>query len=571
MICSRFRSSTIVASVFPPRIVRMVILALIVVALPIGVEAADQYLVSNKRVAPNGIDGSLVIAGGGQLPKEVFDLFVKLAGGEKARILIVPTASSRADAKNTTPLLATWKRHKILSLELLHTRSRKTANDAEFVKPLKMATGVWFMGGSQSKIAEAYVGTAVEKELHALLKRGGVIGGSSAGAAIQSRVMIASGNPKAVVETGFDFLPDAIIDQHFLKRKRKPRLAGVLKSHRGRFGIGIDEGTAILVRGRRFQVLGKSTVTVMLAANGIHPAKEVVLKHREIGDLTAFRRAAVSRTLPAFPPKVPAKPNVAKGSLVIVGGGGMPRDICEKFIELAGGPDALIVYLPTAVPDALARRARKPRYFTQAGARNIVVLPQSKLADVESAEFLAVLKKAKGVWFGGGRQWRFIDAYAGTKAAELFHEVLARGGVVGGSSAGASIQGGYLARANPLGNREIMADGYERGLNFLPGVAIDQHFAQRGRFRDMTRLMKRYPQLLGIGIDEATAIVVRGSTATVMGRSRAHFYDRRKPIPQTGPDYESLYAGDTYNLKTRTAKKILPVRARKPITIDRTK
>ncbi|MCH8828109.1 MAG: cyanophycinase, partial [Planctomycetes bacterium] len=238
--------------------------------------------------------------------------------------------------------------------------------------------------------------------------------------------------------------------------------------------------------------------------------------------------------------------------------------ISRRFVELAGGPDALIVYLPTAVPPRSARRARPPRYFTAAGARNIKVLPQSKLAEIESAEYLAILKKAKGLWFGGGRQWRFIDTYAGTKAAELFHAVLKRGGVIGGSSAGASIQGGYLARANPLGNRAIMADGYERGLNFLPGVAIDQHFAQRRRFRDMTKLMKRYPQLLGIGIDEATAIVVRGHVAEVMGRNRVHFYNRNKPLIPGRPDHESLKAGDTYNLKTRTATRRLPVRARKP-------
>ncbi|GAB4160610.1 MAG: hypothetical protein Tsb009_37940 [Planctomycetaceae bacterium] len=526
--------------------------------------AADKYQVSNRRVPPAGISGSLVIAGGGALPESVIDTFVKLAGGENARILVVPTANGRADAGDNGTVLTGWKHRKVQSLGVLHTRSRKTANSPEFLRELKRATGVWFQGGSQSRIADAYVGTAVEKELHALLKRGGVIGGTSAGAAIQSRVMIASGNPKAVVKTGFNFLPDAIIDQHFLKRKRKRRLVGVLKKHPGRFGMGISEGTAVVVRGRRMMVVGKSTVTVLLSAYGHQPAKEIVLKPRQFADLTALRRAAVARTLPAYPPKVVPTPDVKSGSLMIVGGGGMPRDICEKFIELAGGPNALIVYLPTAVPDRLARRARKPRYFTAAGARNIKVLPQSQLKDVESREYLEILKKARGIWFGGGRQWRFIDAYAGTRAEELFHAVLRRGGVIGGSSAGASIQGGYLARANPLGNREIMADGYERGLNFLPGVAIDQHFAQRRRFADMTQLMNRYPQLLGIGIDEATAIVVRGTKATVMGRNRVHFYDRNKPIPPSGPDYESLAAGDVYDLKTRTAYRQLPVRASKP-------
>lgn len=538
--------------------------ALVLLATFTDAFAADRYLVSRKRVPPEGINGSLVIAGGGRLPKEIVDRFVALAGGKDARILVVPTASAKADSAQPVALLKSWKARDLKSVEVLHTRSRETASDPKFIAPLKTATGVWFNGGSQSRIAAAYVGTAVEKELYALLNRGGVIGGSSAGAAIQSRVMIASGNPKAVVKTGLNLLPDAVIDQHFLKRNRKPRLVGVLKQHRGCFGIGIDEGTAVIVRGRLMRVVGDSTATVLLAANGHQPAKEIVLKPGRYADLTALRRAAVARTLPPYPAKVAPVPNVAKGSLLIVGGGGMPADVCRKFIELAGGPDALIVYLPTAVPDRLARRARAPRFFTRYGAKNIKVLPQSALKDVESPEYLAVLKKAKGVWFGGGRQWRFIDAYAGTQAAELFHAVLKRGGVIGGSSAGASIQGGYLARANPLGNRDIMADGYERGLNFLPGVAIDQHFAQRRRFKDMTQLMETYPQLLGIGIDEATAIVVRGHTATVLGRNQVHFYDRKKPVPVGEPDYESLKSGGVFNLKTRSIVRRAPARARIP-------
>ncbi len=98
--------------------------------------------------------------------------------------------------------------------------------------------------------------------------------------------------------------------------------------------------------------------------------------------------------------------------------------------------------------------------------------------------------------------------------------MLRRGGVIGGSSAGATIQGDYLCRGSPLNNTDMICEGYERGLGFLPGVAIDQHFAQRKRFADMTALVKTYPQLLGIGIDESTAIVVQGSVAEVMGAGR---------------------------------------------------
>jgi cyanophycinase-like exopeptidase len=111
-----------------------------------------------------------------------------------------------------------------------------------------------------------------------------------------------------------------------------------------------------------------------------------------------------------------------------------------------------------------------------------------------------------------------------------FHDVLRRGGVIGGSSAGASIQGEYLARGSPLGNTYIMAEGYERSLNFLPGVAIDQHFTQRGRAPEMAKLIDRFPQLLGIGIDESTAIVIQGTSYIVVGEHSAHVFTQLAQI-----------------------------------------
>ena len=98
-----------------------------------------------------------------------------------------------------------------------------------------------------------------------------------------------------------------------------------------------------------------------------------------------------------------------------------------------------------------------------------------------------------------------------------------------------------------------MAPGYERGgLGFIGGVAIDQHFSQRGRQKDMTQLMSRHPQLLGIGLDEATAIVVQKSKAEVIGKGRVFFYDRQRPVPADQPDYVALPAESSYDLAKRS-------------------
>lgn len=523
------------------------LLALIAVTCSPASQAAEPV---GAWIDPQGIQGSLIIGGGGKLPAEIIDQFIKLAGGEQAHLVIIPTASIRADQEDTAPLLESWQQHKPASLTLLHTRSRDEANKAEFIKPLTKATGVWFLGGAQSRLSAAYLDTAVEKELTALLKRGGVVGGSSAGAAIQSHLMIARGSEVAELQEGFDLLPGTIIDQHFLARKRQPRLLGAVTKHPLKVGLGIDEGTALLVQGRLIKVLGRSSVTVCLAASKTKPALQRQVAGGQRLDLTALRRAARDRQDPVFPPKTLPPARVAAGSLVIVGGGGLPMPIRKRFIELAGGPDALIIVLPTAQTDPLPEQVGQ-KYFEEAGARNVQVLRARQRPDVESADAAKLLKQAGGIWFGGGRQWRFVDAYENTSALPLIHAVLERGGVIGGSSAGASIQAQYLVRGSPLTNRDMMAAGYERGFGFLPGVAIDQHFAQRKRFVDMTAVMKAHPQLLGIGIDESTALVVQGSQGEVWGKGQVHLYDWRQPPMAGKPDHGSYPAKTRYNLVSR--------------------
>jgi cyanophycinase len=202
------------------------------------------------------------------------------------------------------------------------------------------------------------------------------------------------------------------------------------------------------------------------------------------------------------------------------------------------------------VPDPI-RADQQGGFLKRLGAKNVTEIPYREQKDLEKPEVIDLLKKATGIWFGGGRQWNFVDAYEGTKLPELFREVLNRGGVIGGSSAGATIQGDYLIRGAPAGPNIMMSEGYERALGFLPGVAIDQHFSARNRFADMTAFMAKYPQYLGIGLDESTAIVVQGSIAEILGKGKVHFYDSNKPVKNGDPDYEAFPAGTKYDLAKR--------------------
>jgi cyanophycinase len=235
--------------------------------------------------------GSLVIVGGGDLPDAVADRFLELAGGRSARVVVIPTATEAADTPEQLTSPGYWKARGAASVVLLHTRRREQADDPTFARPLTEATGVWFTGGDQSRLVEAYGGTLVEQELHRLLARGGVIGGTSAGAAVMSHEMIVGGNPQAIVGTGFGFLPGYAIDTHFQNRHRLDRLMGVVARYPQDTGLGIDEDTAVVVTGHTLTVLGPGEVRVCVAALGGAQARVQVLKAGDRVDPAALARA----------------------------------------------------------------------------------------------------------------------------------------------------------------------------------------------------------------------------------------------------------------------------------------
>lgn len=239
------------------------------------------------------------------------------------------------------------------------------------------------------------------------------------------------------------------------------------------------------------------------------------------------------------------------GSLVVVGGGALQDSgIIPRFIDLAGGPDAPIVVIPTASGgDSYDQYWSGARMFREAGATDVTVLHTYDPEIADTDVFVKPIKAARGVWFGGGRQWRLADAYLNTKVHTELWALLERGGVIGGSSAGATIQGSYLARGDTKTNTVMMGD-HEEGLSFIKNVAIDQHLLKRNRQFDLMEIIQARPDLLGIGLDESTAIVVRGDTFEVIGKSYVAIYDSNRMLDSGGAFY-FLAPGDRYDLKTR--------------------
>ena len=256
----------------------------------------------------------------------------------------------------------------------------------------------------------------------------------------------------------------------------------------------------------------------------------------------------------------------AKGTLVIVGGGATEgTGIVEKFIQLAGGPEAKFVIVPTAggnkAQDGTIRVYKEEDAIApwlKRGLKNVKMLHSHdpKVADTE--EFAKVLRDANAVWFNGGRQWNIVDSYANTLTYREFHKVLERGGVIGGSSAGATIQGEYLVRGDTSGAQVMMTaePTHQDAFKFLRNVAIDQHINTRNRWDDLIPVIQKHQKFLGIGLSEGTAIIVTGDTFEVMGKWKVAVHDNARLYQPWEKPYYVLSTGDVYNMKTRRIEKL---------------
>jgi cyanophycinase len=234
----------------------------------------------------------------------------------------------------------------------------------------------------------------------------------------------------------------------------------------------------------------------------------------------------------------------SKGIVIAMGGGNGTAEIYEKWKSLGGGKNAHVVLIPTA---------NNPGYDIEPvvnglkhvfGVQDVSVLDTKDRAKADSAEFAAPLKQATFVFIDGGRQWRLADAYLDTRVERELRNVLKRGGVVAGSSAGASILASYLVRGDPAGPDVVMAKDPGRGFGLVPNSAIDQHVSERHREHDLEPKVAAHPKLLGIGIDPNTIIVVHGDQFEVIGSGRV-------TITEAGRPQYSLPSGSHFDLRKR--------------------
>jgi cyanophycinase len=243
-------------------------------------------------------------------------------------------------------------------------------------------------------------------------------------------------------------------------------------------------------------------------------------------------------------------------------------EVYKRFIELVGGPHQLIVIIPTARgAEKYDESYRLYSRLREVGATNLFLLHTYDKTVADSQRFVEPLHKARGVIIGGGDQTLLADAYLNTRTQRELSALLDRGGVIAGNSAGAMIMGSFLARGEKglaLESPTIMGD-HVQGFGWLRDVVVLPHLLTFNRQFDLLRIKRLHPNLLGIGLDDPTAIIVQDNKFEIIGTGRVAIYDREPAVDPDGSFY-FLGVGDSFNLLTREA-----VRGRDRVALPRVK
>jgi len=256
------------------------------------------------------------------------------------------------------------------------------------------------------------------------------------------------------------------------------------------------------------------------------------------------------------------QPGSAQGTYLMTSGG--DRIEAEFRTLLRALPRRRLVFIPTAAsslrskywtiwdPDKDENRDRfRNELFLRFDTTDVTFLHTRSKEVAARKDFLAPLADADAVWMSGGNAGRLAAAYLDTPLVDALRAVVARGGIVAGESAGAIIQGSYVVRGNP-DKPVLMVNGAERGFGLVAGIAVNPHLSSTKRENELVSVIDRHPTLLGLGVDDDTALLVRGRQAEVVGSGRVAVYENAK---HEDGWYRWIQAGDVLDLDTRQVRR----------------
>jgi|GEM_PF-2027615 len=517
---------------------------------------------------------------------------------------------------------------RIAKFRFLYCDDQLHADDPAFCAALDEATGVWFPAAYQGKLAWRFTKkysdetstrtTLFQQKLREVVARGGAVGGLGGGASALSEVMImgdsgqTDGPAKANLRYGMGLFNGAIVDQNFATRGgRLERFAGLLKdtgvlnekiswpaSGRNMLGLAVDPETALVVRGNSVATLGRGAGHVFLKSNGdrtvtwrrITPSDGTV---RLVSSASTARSSASSKdSPPANSVGAPPLPNPFGmpepadgrpfGTVVVHGGRGDQRMI-ETFPRLSRVESPNFVHCPAATGDwrprpgenrasVLARLHEDlyewPTMQRDGRLADLDFLTTLDPADAERETFVAPLEKAHAVWFSGGDQSKLAELFVNPGRPTRFQlelrDVVRRGGVVGGTSAGAAAIAQVMTVGGSPENGLPARAEIAHGFGVLRNVVLEQHFqgdGRAGRIERFTQLLLdndrlrsvagdgavdgtgRPETMIGLAVEERTALLLEGNRLRVFGKAKAHVF--LKSADQKSITWHELLPGDT--------------------------
>lgn len=257
-----------------------------------------------------------------------------------------------------------------------------------------------------------------------------------------------------------------------------------------------------------------------------------------------------------------------RGPLVIIGGAEDREGECvvlREFVRRAGGVQARIVVLTAATSKPREVGDDYIRVFDRIGAEDVKVVDTDHREDADRQEAVEKIEQATGIFFTGGDQARIIELVKGSRVDKAIRARHAQGAVIGGTSAGAAMMPDtMIIEGDSATNPRVDVVDMGPGMGFLPGIAVDQHFAQRGRLGRLIAALVQQPAILGIGIDENTAVIVDGDEFEVVGQNAITVVDeseathnnlqgllRDEGLAVCGVKLHILPHGYRFNMKTR--------------------
>lgn len=256
---------------------------------------------------------------------------------------------------------------------------------------------------------------------------------------------------------------------------------------------------------------------------------------------------------------------VNQAGIQIITSGGKIAD--SLFVSLIGGSDANVLFIPTAAsslrsdvgtiwnPDEERNKeAFRQDLLKRFNLNRITILHTRNRSEANTENFVAPLRNAKAIWISGGNPGRFMSVYRGTLFEKELKSFLQHGGIIGGESAGAIVQGSYTIRGNP-DKPVLMVEGSEKGIGLIQNVAVNPHLSAQKRENELVTIIDKYPALMGIGIDDNTGILIKGGIGEVFGSGRVAIYDNKK---YNAGWYYWLKPGDRFDFNKKLPVTILP-------------